>query len=295
MTSQIIEQRLDTLVQDASLPIYDAARYSLLSPGKRFRPLLVLTVAQAFQSPLSHAIDPACAIEMIHTYSLIHDDLPCMDNDDLRRGRPTLHRAFSEGLALLTGDYLLTYAFEVLGVAPHLSTEQKLKLIQLLSHAAGAQGMIGGQAIDIVSVGKVLDEPTLLQMHRGKTAALLTCALLFGAVIGNAPSSAHSLLRVLGEQLGLAFQFLDDLLDATASQEQLGKEAGGDRKKKKPTAIQFYGVDGVEKKLKELELSIEKNLAKLPCDPIALRSLIHKNLQKRRYTERDSRIGFGLM
>ncbi|MBM3184118.1 MAG: polyprenyl synthetase family protein [Chlamydiae bacterium] len=170
MFKEIIDERLKELIPSPKTSLYESTRYALLSPGKRFRPSLVMAVAASLGADPKIALDPACAIEMVHTYSLIHDDLPCMDNDDLRRGRPTLHKAFDEGLALLTGDYLLTYSFEILSNTAVLSTSQKLQMVQILSHAAGSHGMIGGQAIDLDMTGKSIDEATLYEMHHGKTS-----------------------------------------------------------------------------------------------------------------------------
>jgi geranylgeranyl diphosphate synthase type II len=223
------------------------------------------------------SLDPACAIEMIHTYSLIHDDLPCMDDDELRRGKPTLHKVYSEGMALLTGDYLLTYAFEVLAKAALLSPEVKLRLIQILSVSAGARGMIGGQAIDISSVGEQIDAETLLKMHEAKTGALLAAALQFGAVIGGAPHS----LEKLGKEIGLAFQFLDDLLDATSNREFLGKNVQRDALLKKPTAVACFGIDGVKEKLEAFECSINARLLALPGGALLIAELLEENLWAR--------------
>lgn len=279
---ECINARLEELVPDSPNPLYKAARYSLLSPGKRLRPCLVLATAAAFGGNITAAIDPACAIEMIHAYSLIHDDLPCMDDDDLRRGKPTLHKVFPEGMALLAGDYLLTYAFEVLGNAQNLSAEKTLTLVQILSRYAGAYGMIGGQAIDISSAGGEIDEKSLLEMHRGKTGALLAASLQFGAVVGSASDSAFSLLEKLGFEIGLAFQFLDDLLDATSTQEVLGKNVKRDAALKKSTAVGVYGIQGVEKKLQEFEASIQEKLLDLPDGAPLIASLLQKHLWARK-------------
>jgi geranylgeranyl diphosphate synthase, type II len=196
-------------------PLSSAARYALFSGGKRLRPLLLLTTAEMFGSDVvEKALIPACAVEMIHTYSLIHDDLPCMDNDDWRRGKPTLHKVYGEWHALLTGDFLLTYTFELLSEAPLLTAEQKISLIRLLSHRAGASGMIGGQVIDLLSQDKEISWEHLVQMHQGKTAALIAASIESGAIIGKARPSEVTQLSQLGRKLGLAFQLIDDLLDA---------------------------------------------------------------------------------
>lgn len=279
---QFINNRLEELIPDSPSSLYAAARYSLLSPGKRLRPSLVLAAAETFGVNREKALDPACAIEMVHAYSLIHDDLPCIDNDDLRRGRPTLHKVFPEGIALLAGDYLLTYSFEILGKAPKLSPEQRLSLVQILAKAAGADGMIGGQAVDVGAAGMELNEQALLDMHRGKTGALLAAALLFGAVIGEAPETIFSHLENLGNEIGLAFQFLDDLLDATSSKDILGKNVKRDAALKKPTAVAFYGIDGVKKKLHDFESSIVKQLSSLPEGAPQIASLLKQHLWSRK-------------
>ena len=215
---EAIEHKLSELVLKSPHaliePLFEAARYSLLSSGKRFRPLLTLVAAQTYGAPLETALIPACALELIHTYSLIHDDLPCMDDDDLRRGKPTLHKVYNEGHALLTGDFLLTYAFEVISKAPALSAEVKLTLIRVLAESAGANGMVGGQLIDIAIQDTCADLETLLLMHSKKTAALFSAALTFGGLIGAAPTDDLFLLKQIGDNLGSAFQIFDDLVDA---------------------------------------------------------------------------------
>lgn len=260
MNAAIIDQRLDTLVPQDEDPLSTAVRYSLLAPGKRLRPLLVLTAVEMLGGDSTKALDPACAIEMVHTYSLIHDDLPCMDDDDLRRGMPTLHKVAGEPMALLAGDFLLTYSFEVLAKAPRLTAEERLSLIDILAHRAGSKGMIGGQAIDISSVGKVIDESTLIRMHIGKTGALLTSCLEFAAALSSASQPVLRQLQKLGADLGLAYQHLDDLLNATSTTSFLGKQAGSDAEKEKPTAVTLFGIDGLNERLLHLKQSIEEQL-----------------------------------
>ncbi len=188
--------------------LYEGGRYALLAPGKRIRPLLTISAAEMVQEgSIDMALAPACALELVHTYSLIHDDLPCMDDDDFRRGRPTLHRVYSEGHAVLVGDYLLTYAFEVISSAPRLSAEQKISLTQQLASAAGSEGMIGGQVMDIE------DSPHVDHMHHLKTAALFSAALAFGGIVAHACSDTMNLLKQFGTQFGQLFQMVDDLLD----------------------------------------------------------------------------------
>ncbi len=194
--------------------LVEATHYALFSGGKRLRPRLTLEVSNAYGIPIEHALQPACALEYIHTYSLIHDDLPSMDNDDIRRGKPTLHKVYPEGLAILTGDFLLTHAFYLLSHAPHLETTQKLSLIQLLSQAAGGHGMISGQVADILLDKKTLKLEEIYSIHKNKTAALIATSLCFGGIIGKASQEEKHLLYEAGMYLGLAFQLVDDLLDA---------------------------------------------------------------------------------
>jgi geranylgeranyl diphosphate synthase type II len=206
-----IEEHLNHLIPSSSpfySSLYAGGKYALLAPGKRIRPLLTLSAAEMLQkNSLNRALVPACAVELVHTYSLIHDDLPCMDDDDFRRGRPTLHRVYSEGHAVLVGDYLLTYAFEVIAQAPELTAEQKVALFKTLTQAAGGEGMVGGQIMDIER------SPHVQQMHHQKTAALFCAAVAFGGIAASASSETMDLLRQFGLQFGQLFQMVDDLLD----------------------------------------------------------------------------------
>jgi len=188
--------------------LYAGGKYALLAPGKRIRPLLTVCTATIFKEDAAEsALIPACALEMVHTYSLIHDDLPCMDDDDFRRGLPTLHRVYTEGHAVLMGDYLLTYAFETIASAPFLGAEQKVALMQILAKAAGGEGMIGGQIMDIEH------SPYIEEMHARKTAALFAAAVEFGGIISLCNAETISLLHTFGMQFGKLFQMIDDLLD----------------------------------------------------------------------------------
>ncbi|MBI2743195.1 MAG: polyprenyl synthetase family protein [Chlamydiales bacterium] len=195
------------------LPLFEAALYSL-SSGKRLRPLLTIKTAEIYHVAEDVALTPACALEMIHAYSLIHDDLPCMDDDDMRRGAPTLHKVYDEGHAVLTGDFLLTYAFELLATAPGLNAETRLALTRTLAERAGANGMLGGQVIDLSIEELDFDLETIELMHRKKTGALFACALEFGGIIGRAPARDLALLKQIGEEFGIAYQIFDDLEDA---------------------------------------------------------------------------------
>lgn len=206
---KLVTPRLDV----AYASLFSSARYALLPPAKRLRPLLLIATASTFSVSLSQSILPACAIELIHTYSLIHDDLPCMDNDDVRRGKPALHRTYPEWQALITGDYLLTYAFEILSSLNDCSAQQKLSLIQLFAKRAGAHGLIGGQVIDLLTEQENIPWPLMQQMHYGKTAALICAALEAGGIIGDASNQDMQSLYNCGKKIGLGFQIVDDLLD----------------------------------------------------------------------------------
>jgi len=263
-----IDHHLQKLISQSNdlpySPLFLAARYSLLSPGKRLRPMLVLAVCESFGIDQDHALIPACALEMIHTYSLIHDDLPCMDDDDLRRGKPTLHKVYPEWHALLTGDFLLTYAFEILSTAPYLNADQKLALVNSLAKHAGAHGMIGGQMIDLLSEGEAIDWKVLEQMHLGKTSGLIIAALEFGGIISGASSDALESLHKAGSAIGIAFQLIDDVLDYTGSQETLGKTIGSDRERSKATAVSLLGLEETRVKAEALLQMAKANLMTLP-------------------------------
>ncbi|MDE3055139.1 MAG: polyprenyl synthetase family protein [Verrucomicrobiota bacterium] len=199
----------------------EASHYALFPGGKRLRPKLLLASALSCGAEIAQAIDPACALELVHTYSLIHDDLPCMDDDAMRRGKPSLHKAFPEGIALLTGDLLLTLAFETLANAPLLGEKTKIDLISLVAKAAGSCGMVGGQAIDLLGAS---DEKGVIAMHRGKTAALFAAALQCGARIAECDKEIVALFGEIGEKIGLAFQMEDDLADGEGALLILGRE-----------------------------------------------------------------------
>lgn len=276
---KIVESTLDKLIPNLEEPLFQAARYSLLSPGKRIRPLIVLETASSLGKDPLIALYPACAIEMIHTYSLIHDDLPCMDDDDLRRGRPTLHKVFGEATALLAGDYLLTYAFEVVAKAP-LPASQKIEIIRVLSERAGAFGMIGGQSIDIESEGKTISEERLFKMHKGKTSALIQACFEIGAIAADATEEDRFELNQIGEELGLVYQIQDDLFNATSTTAILGKKAGSDQIHEKATAVSLFGIDGVKKKLETLQTSLFEKTKKQRIQGREIESFIQKILQR---------------
>ena len=219
-------------------------RYAVLDGGKRLRPLLVLAACQAVQGNEQAALRAACAVELIHAYSLVHDDMPCMDNDVLRRGKPTVHVKFGQAQALLAGDALQALAFELL--APDddaVPAPVQAALCRLLARAAGHEGMAGGQAIDLASIGLALTEPQLRQMHRLKTGALLQGSVLMGAACGAATQAARDALADYGAAAGLAFQVVDDILDVTADSATLGKTAGKDASQAKPTYVSLLGLE----------------------------------------------------
>ena len=239
-----------------------AMRYGVLDGGKRLRPLLVLAAAQAVDGPCEAALRAACAVELIHAYSLVHDDMPCMDNDVLRRGKPTVHVQFGEAQAMLAGDAMQALAFEVLtpeqGVPPALQA----KLCGLLARAAGHAGMAGGQAIDLASIGMTLDEQSLRDMHHRKTGALLQASVLMGAACGDCSPTAWQALSEYGDAMGLAFQVVDDILDVTQASETLGKTAGKDIHNNKPTYVTVLGLDAARRHARELREKAQAALAR---------------------------------
>jgi geranylgeranyl diphosphate synthase type II len=234
--------------------LHRAMRYSLMAGGKRLRPILLLAAGEAFGADTDDLMPAACAIEMIHTYSLIHDDLPAIDNDDLRRGRPTCHKAFGEATAILAGDALLTQAFRVLASdSPRRDPLRQVRVIREVAAAAGTvDGMIGGQMLDIESEGKRVQAPALDYIHRSKTAAMIRVSVVAGGILAGAADAQVEQLGRFGERIGLAFQIADDILDVTSTSEQLGKTAGKDKAAFKATYPAFYGLDGSERRATEL-------------------------------------------
>lgn len=275
----LVDKRLDELLQTedkAFASLFEAARYSLFSGGKRLRPLLALTTAEAFGACVGDAVQPACALELIHTYSMIHDDLPCMDNDDFRRGKPTLHRVYPEGHAVLAGDFLLTYAFEVLAASPNVSDSQKTQMVVSLAQAAGGNGMVGGQALDLDAVGKAIGIESLELIHRCKTAALIAAALQLGGIVAGVDTATITQLTSLGFQLGLAFQVVDDILDVEASETKHGKAVSSDVSNTKTTYVTLLGLQGAKDKAQELLRDSSEILANLPGDTDMLKSLAQR-------------------
>jgi farnesyl diphosphate synthase len=239
-----VEEALEQLVPaETPAGLGHAMRYAVLDGGKRLRPLLVLAACEAVRGDARAAMRAAVAVELIHAYSLVHDDMPCMDDDALRRGRPTVHVQFGEAQAMLAGDAMQALAFEVLTPDSGMPAAQQARLVALLARAAGHAGMAGGQAIDLASVGRELDEATLRDMHMRKTGALLQASVLMGAACGETNPTAWTALSAYGANLGLAFQVVDDILDVTEASETLGKTAGKDQDNNKPTYVSVLGLD----------------------------------------------------
>jgi geranylgeranyl diphosphate synthase type II len=238
--------------------LHEAMRYSLDAGGKRIRPVLCLASCEAVGAAdgLDRAESPAAALELVHTYSLIHDDLPCMDDDDLRRGRPTSHRVWGEALAVLAGDALLTRAFGVLAEAEEIGAEARVAMVRLLAEAAGSLGMVGGQALDVAAEGSAdVDLPTLQFIHTHKTGALFGAACRLGGLAGGGDEDAVRRLGRLGEKLGLAFQIADDLRDETGGPAELGRSPGRDRARGKATYPRILGVEESARRVEQLTAS----------------------------------------
>ncbi len=252
----VIETALDTYIIKASAPFtrhIEAMQYSLKAGGKRVRPILCLAAGKVINDSdetRESLLPIACALECIHTYSLIHDDLPAMDDDDLRRGKPTNHVLFGEAEAILAGDGLLTWAFELLTNQEYgfLPAQKRLQITNIIAKAAGSLGMVGGQSLDIANENQDFPFEMLQAIHRSKTGALITCAIQAGAIGAGANQQEIESLANYGNQIGLAFQIVDDLLNATATTEQLGKAAGSDVEKGKATYPAFFGVEGTRQK-----------------------------------------------
>jgi len=248
-----VDKALDQFLPKATAKpatLHKAMRYSLFAGGKRLRPILCLAAAEACggEEAIDAALPLACAVECIHTYSLIHDDLPCMDDDDFRRGRPTSHKVFGEGVAVLAGDALLTLAFEIVAAAPGTPRFPVAALVRELAQASGSHWLIGGQVADLEGEGKKATLRELRFIHEAKTAALLTASIHLGGMSANATPAKLEALTAFGKNLGLAFQVIDDILDVTQTSEKLGKSAGKDLQAQKTT---YPSVLGLEKSRKE--------------------------------------------
>jgi len=235
--------------------LYAAMSYSLLSGGKRIRPILMLTTYSAITNSESEIVPFGCALEMIHTYSLIHDDLPIMDNSDLRRGKPTCHKVYGDDMALLAGDALISFAFEVISDPSNIknfSPEQILNVVYDFGVYTGIKGLVGGQVMDIVTSGmESIDKDTILYIEKKKTASLITLAVRTGAILGNAPEDEIAAVSNFGLNLGISYQIVDDILDAVSSPEVLGKDTGQDKKNRKATFVSLYGIEAARKMAEE--------------------------------------------
>lgn len=251
--------------------VHKAMRYSIFAGGKRLRPVLCLAAAEACGGAAENALPPACAVEMMHTYSLIHDDLPSMDNDDLRRGKPTNHKVFGEGIAVLAGDALLTEAFAVIASTKPNEHYSTLDFVRELALTGGSTRLIGGQILDLEGEHRPLTRDELIRIHEGKTAALLTTSLRFGAMSANAEKEVLEAITTFGYNLGIAFQIVDDMLDVTSSTEELGKTVGKDAHSEKATYVTILGMEKAQneadiftsKARKALEILPEGNRSRL--------------------------------
>lgn len=232
--------------------IHKAMRYSVFAGGKRLRPILCLAAAEACAGVLESALAPACATEVMHTYSLVHDDLPCMDDDDLRRGRPTSHKVFGEGMAVLTGDALLTEVFIIIAKTPPTERYGVKEYLEEIAVTGSSQKLIGGQVLDLEGEGRALDKKDLICIHENKTAALLTSSVRLGAMTANASPLELEALTTFGYNLGLAFQVIDDILDVTQTTEVLGKTAGKDEAVDKSTYPAILGLEASRKEAARL-------------------------------------------
>ena len=261
----LVDAALERLLPSESTPptsIHRAMRYSVQAGGKRIRPILCYETARLFAGNPSAAIPAGCALEFIHTYSLIHDDLPALDNDDLRRGKPTSHKVFGEAIAILAGDALLTLAFQTLAEAPIEPARRVQCIVEIAACAGTVRGMVGGQVADVEAEGKTPDAATLEYIHRSKTAALIRGSVAAGAIVGGAPQDDVERLGRFGENIGWAFQVVDDILDVSESSAALGKTAGKDQARRKATYPALYGIE----KSREIAATLEANaLRELDC------------------------------
>jgi len=278
-TAAAVNEELDRLLPpetESPSGLHRAMRYSVFAGGKRLRPVLCIAACEACGGTQEQALQAACALELLHTYTLIHDDLPAMDDDTLRRGRPTCHIAFDEATAILAGDALLTLAFEVLASIPQNGARLALEL----ARAAGSRGVIGGQAEDIAAEGSPPEAARVEYIHRHKTAALIRAACVMGGLCAAADSRQLDRLAACGEAAGLAFQIIDDLLDESSTVEELGKDIGSDRSKKKMTWQAVHGIEAARNKASELTAAACAAAGDLPHGE-RLKELTQKMLSRR--------------
>ena len=282
--AEAVEAALQAWVPaDAPAGLGQAMRYGVLDGGKRVRPLLVLAASQAVHGSREAAMRAACAVELIHAYSLVHDDMPCMDNDVLRRGKPTVHVQFGEAQAMLAGDAMQAMAFEVLtpDESKDMPAALQARLCSLLARSAGHAGMAGGQAIDLASIGQPLGEHALRDMHHRKTGALLQASVLMGAACGHSTHAQWTALSDYGDALGLAFQVVDDILDVTQASVTLGKTAGKDIDNNKPTYVTVLGLEAARRHATELRDKAQAALARSGLPDAAWLSLLADKVVER--------------
>lgn len=276
-----VDRALDGyLPAEDTLPValHKAMRYSVFAGGKRIRPVLMIAACEAVGGDAERVLPAACAMEMIHTYSLIHDDLPAMDDDDFRRGRPTNHRIFGEATAILAGDALLTEAFILLSDAQinaRVPAEIRCRVLHTIARCAGSQGMVGGQVVDMESEGKAIDFPTLEYIHTRKTGALILAAMQAGALLGGADEASLTALTRYGEAAGLAFQIADDILDVVGDQAVIGKDVGSDQERGKATYVALLGLEEARVRARELRDLGVAALAPLGAPAEPLRRIAH--------------------
>ncbi len=276
-SKKLVDSCLERLLpgeDQAPSTIHKAMRHSVFAGGKRVRPILVLASGQSLDGDREVLLHLGAAIEMMHTYSLIHDDLPALDNDDLRRGHPTCHKVFGEAMAILAGDALMTRCYQTLATLPRIEDRVKIRIISEIAAATGTvDGMIGGQVVDLESEGKPIDAKILEYIHHSKTGALLAACVRCGALAAGGGPAQLKMLSEFGSVIGLVFQIVDDILDVTSSSETLGKTAGKDEKAMKATYPALYGIEASRRKAKELMAVALKSIESLGGQADALRSL----------------------
>ena len=282
-SKQNIEQWLDEVLTSPNQefkPLYESMNYSLMQGGKRIRPILSKAVLEMLHKDPADYKEFLCAMECIHTYSLVHDDLPAMDNDDYRRGNLTNHKVYGEGLAILAGDGLLTYAFQLMTANNKASAQDKLNAIQCVAIAAGPEGMVGGQAFDMLSEDKHIPLEELKVLHRGKTGALFNASVELGLILGNADTVTRTALMEYANCLGLLFQITDDILDVTGTIEELGKTPGSDVRQHKSTYVSLLGLEGAKEQASSLGKQAHDALNFVSYDTSILAALINYLLKR---------------
>ena len=282
-SKQNIEQWLDEVLTSPNQefkPLYESMNYSLMQGGKRIRPILSKAVLEMLHKDPADYKEFLCAMECIHTYSLVHDDLPAMDNDDYRRGNLTNHKVYGEGLAILAGDGLLTYAFQLMTANNKASAQDKLDAIQCVAIAAGPEGMVGGQAFDMLSEDKHIPLEELKVLHRGKTGALFNASVELGLILGNADTITRTALMEYANCLGLLFQITDDILDVTGTIEELGKTPGSDVRQHKSTYVSLLGLEGAKEQASSVGKQAHEALNSVSYDTSILAALIDYLLKR---------------